>query len=91
MVRVLKGLGLEAESSGRNDILVDGRKVSGTAQRLKEGCILHHGTLLSDSNLDMVDGALNVAPEKFRSKGTKSVRSRIGNIRPCLPRDMPLP
>ncbi|WP_325214514.1 lipoate--protein ligase family protein [Oscillibacter sp.] len=91
VVRALKGLGLEAESSGYNDIQVDGRKVSGTAQRLKKGRILHHGTLLFDSNLNMVAGALNVAPEKFRSKGTKSVGSRIGNIRPCLPRDMTLP
>ena len=91
VVRALKGLELDAESSGRNDILVDGRKVSGTAQRLKEGRILHHGTLLFDSNLEMVAGALNVDPEKFRSKGTKSVRSRIGNIHPCLPHDMTLP
>nr|WP_325258881.1 lipoate--protein ligase [uncultured Oscillibacter sp.] len=91
VVQALKGLGLAAEASGRNDILVNGRKVSGTAQRWREGRILHHGTLLFDSDPDMVAGALNVDPEKFRSKGTKSVRSRIGNIRPCLERDMTLP
>lgn len=91
VVEALKGLGLAAESSGHNDILVDGRKVSGTAQRLKGSRILHHGTLLFNSNPSMVAEALNVDPEKFRSKGAKSVRSRIGNIRPCLERDMTLP
>ena len=49
IVAALQGLGLRAEASGRNDILVEGRKVSGTAQRLVNGRILHHGTLLFDS------------------------------------------
>jgi lipoate-protein ligase A len=71
-----------------NDITIDGKKVSGTAQRLYKGRILHHGTLLFDSDHAMVAGALNVDPEKFRSKAAKSVRSRIGNIREMLPEDM---
>ena len=50
VVEALKGLGLNAEASGRNDILVEGRKVSGTAQRVSHGRILHHGTLLFDSD-----------------------------------------
>ena len=91
VVAALRGLGLNAEASGRNDILVEGRKVSGTAQRRHGGRILHHGTLLFDANPGMVAGALNVDPEKFRSKSTKSVRSRIGNIRDFLPNDMELP
>ena len=91
VVEALRGLGLRAEASGRNDILVEGRKVSGTAQRLLRGRILHHGTLLFDSDPDMVAGALNVDPEKFISKSAKSVRSRIGNIRSALPADMDLP
>lgn len=91
VVEALRGLGLQAEASGRNDILVDGKKVSGTAQRLAGNRILHHGTLLFDSNPEMVSGALNVDPAKFQSKSAKSVRSRIGNIRPCLPVDMDLP
>ena len=91
VVEALRGLGLCAEASGRNDILVNGRKVSGTAQRLLKGRVLHHGTLLFDSNPDMVAGALNVDPAKFASKGAKSVRSRIGNIRAELPQDMTLP
>lgn len=91
VVRALRGLGLQAETGGRNDILVEGRKVSGTAQRLLGGRILHHGTLLFDADPAMVAGALRVDPEKFRSKSAKSVRSRIGNIRDFLPGDMDLP
>lgn len=86
----LRGLGLQAEASGRNDILVEGRKVSGTAQRLLNGRILHHGTLLFDADPSMVAGALQVDPAKFRSKSAKSVRSRIGNIREFLREDMDL-
>ena len=88
VVGALKGLGLDAESSGRNDILVDGRKVSGTAQQLLKWRILHHGTLLFDSDPSMIAGALNPDPTKFQSKSVKSVRSRVGNIRASLPRDM---
>lgn len=50
IVEALRNLGLQAEASGRNDILVAGRKVSGTAQRIVRGRILHHGTLLFDAN-----------------------------------------
>lgn len=91
IVEALKALGLQAEASGRNDILVEGRKVSGTAQRVTRDRILHHGTLLFDADPSMVAGALNVDPEKFRSKSAKSVRSRIGNIRAFLQEDMDLP
>lgn len=91
IVAALQGLGLQAEASGRNDILVDGRKVSGTAQRLAGGRILYHGTLLFDSDPSLVEGALQVDPAKFRSKSAKSVRSRIGNIRAALKTDMTLP
>lgn len=91
VVGALRGLGLQAEASGRNDILVEGKKVSGTAQRLLNGRILHHGTLLFDTDPDMVAGALRADPEKFRSKSVKSVRSRVGNIRDFLREDMDLP
>jgi len=90
MAEALQRLGLRAEVSGRNDILVEGRKVSGTAQCLRNGRILHHGTLLFDSDLNMVAGALRADPEKFRSKSSKSVRSRVGNIREFLKEDMTL-
>ena len=88
VVQALQGLGLDAESSGRNDILVSGKKVSGTAQQLLKGRILHHGTLLFDSDPEMIAGALNPDPTKFQSKSVQSVRSRVGSIRSALPQDM---
>lgn len=84
----LEKLGLRAELSGRNDILAEGKKVSGVAQRIYKNRILHHGTLLFDSKPDMIAGALRADPEKFTSKSAKSVRSRVGNIRQLLPEDM---
>lgn len=86
--RALRSMGLDASCSGRNDILVNGKKVSGTAQRIEKHRILHHGTLLFDSDLEAASAALNADPEKFKSKSTKSVRSRIGNIRAALAEDM---
>ena len=91
VVKALCDLGLPASASGRNDILVGDCKVSGTAQRLTGDRILHHGTLLFDSDPSMVAGALAVHPEKFQSKSAKSVRARIGNIRSFLREDMTLP
>ena len=88
VVEALRGLGIPAEASGRNDILVRGKKVSGTAQKLYRNRILHHGTLLFDSDLSTAEGALNVDASKFRSKAARSVKSRIGNIRDFLPEDM---
>ena len=90
VVRRTTGGGAVYHDLGNLNILVEGRKVSGTAQRVYKTRILHHGTLLFDSDPDMVAGALNVDPEKFRSKGRKSVRSRIGNIRSFLKQDMTL-
>lgn len=91
VVEALRNLGVPANASGRNDILAGERKVSGTAQRLIGNRILHHGTLLFDTDPAMVSGALRTDPEKFRSKSAKSVRSRIGNIRDLLREDMDLP
>lgn len=90
VVEALQKLGLDAEVSGRNDILVNGYKVSGTAQRIYKNRILFHGTLLFEANEEMVAGALQVDPLKFQGKHTKSVRSRIGNIRSFLKDDMEL-
>lgn len=89
--QVLSGMGANAEASGRNDITIDGKKVSGVAQRIVGERILHHGTLLFDSDAAMISGALKADPAKFSSKSAKSVRSRVGNIRAELSEDMSLP
>ncbi|MDR1126168.1 MAG: lipoate--protein ligase [Deltaproteobacteria bacterium] len=85
VVRALRGLGLAAQADGRNDITVNGLKVSGNAQALHEKRILHHGTLLFAADLGLLSQALRVNPAKFASKSVKSVRSRVGNIRDFLP------
>lgn len=84
----LRALGVPAEVSGRNDILAGGRKVSGTAQHVAGGRILHHGTLLFDSDPSVIAEALRTDPLKFQGKGCRSVRARVGNIRPFLRTDM---
>lgn len=88
VAEALRKLGLNAEVSGRNDIVVEGRKVSGAAQRLHGGRILHHGTLLFDSDLSKVEASLRVNSLKYQSRSAKSVRSRTGCIRDFLPQDM---
>ena len=88
VVTALKKLGLNAVASGRNDICINGKKVSGTAQHLYKKRLLYHGTMLFDSDIDKMTGALNVDREKFESKGVNSIVSRVGNIRDCLSKDM---
>jgi lipoate-protein ligase A len=80
VVEVLRELGVPAEIGGRNDILADGRKISGNAQFATAGRMFSHGTLLLDSNLDDVNAALRPKPGKVESKGVKSIRSRVANI-----------
>jgi len=88
IIDALSALGVHAELSGRNDITVDGMKISGTAQCSRSGRTLHHGTLLFDADLASLAGALRPDPAKLKSKGIESVRSRVTNIRPLLERDM---
>ncbi len=90
VLRALRALGLHAELNGRNDLTVDGKKISGSSQYIRQGRVMHHGTLLFDSDLDAVSRALHADAEKLESKGVASVRSRVGNIRPLLPKDLSL-
>jgi len=85
IVRALNELGVPAVCSGRNDILVDGRKISGNAQCVYQNKVMHHGTLLFSADLTYLSRALQVDPEKMRSKGIKSVRSRVCNLSEYLP------
>ncbi len=80
VVQALQRLGVKAEFTGRNDLVIDGKKISGAAQMIKQGRLLHHGTLLFHSDLDMLEKVLSVKLDKIESKGIKSVRSRVTNI-----------
>lgn len=85
ILRTLRGLGVAAELSGRNDLTVDGRKFSGTAQHAGQASVLYHGTLLYDTDLTRLERLLRPAPDKFLSKGFQSVRSRVTNLKDWLP------
>ncbi|PYZ94198.1 lipoate--protein ligase [Salipaludibacillus keqinensis] len=84
VIRALAKLGVEAKLSGRNDIHVGERKISGNAQYTTKGRMFSHGTLMLDLNIENVVDALNVNEEKIRSKGIKSIRSRVANINEFL-------
>ncbi|PTK58017.1 lipoate--protein ligase, partial [Staphylococcus nepalensis] len=80
IVEALKSLGLDAEMSGRNDIQVGNAKISGNAMVKVKDRMFSHGTLMLNSELNEVQNALRVNPAKIKSKGIKSVRSRVANI-----------
>ena len=89
VIQALSELGIEkVELSGRNDVLIEGVKISGNAQSSYNGKTLHHGTLLYSADLSMLSGALKVDEEKIKAKGIKSVRNRVANIKDYLSKDM---
>lgn len=85
---ILKGvqkLGIHAEKSGRNDILIDGKKFSGNAFYEQDSRCYHHGTIMMDVNKDMLSRYLTVSKEKLQSKGVDSVKSRVTNLGEHVP------
>src|SRR5690554_1895283 len=84
VIQALNELGVPAEFSGRNDIVVEGKKISGNAQSYHKNRMFHHGTILFNANLEMVAKVLQVSADKIASKGIKSNRSRVTNILPYL-------
>lgn len=80
IVKMLKSYGVNAQLNGRNDLTIDDKKFSGNSQYIKNGKLLHHGTLLFNSNLEDVQKSLMVSTDKIESKGIKSIRSRVTNI-----------
>ncbi len=88
VVAALAKMGVKAELIGRNDLLVDGRKISGNAQFSTQGRMFSHGTLMFDTEIDTVVSALKVRKDKIESKGIKSIRSRVANITEYLEEPM---
>ncbi|WP_312459167.1 lipoate--protein ligase [Proteiniclasticum sp.] len=80
ITKALNELGVKAEFSGRNDMTIDGKKFSGTAQCKYKNRVMHHGTLLFSSKKSDISGALKPRDIKFTGKSVKSVASRITNI-----------
>lgn len=81
VVMVLQRLGLDAKATGRNDVLIDGRKVSGNAFYHVPGRSIVHGTMLYDTNMQNMVGAITPSDAKLMSKGIQSVRQRIALLK----------
>ena len=85
VIQALKSLGVTAELSGRNDMTIGGKKFSGNAMYQTADRTLCHGTLMFDSNLEMLSGALKASKQRF--KGVKSTPSAVTNIKPWMKGD----
>lgn len=85
VAEVLRSLGLNAVTTAHNDILVDGRKVSGNACYALPNATIVHGTLLYDVDLDALEQAITPSAAKLQKHAVQSVRQRVMNIRPLLP------
>lgn len=80
VINALKEMDIKAEFNGRNDLVIDGKKFSGNAQYRLEDCIVHHGSLLFDTNIRQMVESTTVDDQKIISKGIQSVRDRVTNI-----------
>ena len=87
IINALSAMGVPAAREGRNDILAEGRKISGFAQYTSGNHICTHGSLLFDTDMDILTGILLPQPEKLLPKGIASIRSRVTNIKPYLKDD----
>lgn len=87
VLNVLNQLGVAAVLQGRNDLLVDGKKFSGNAKLARHGKMIQHGTILLDSEMEVLGEALKVNPLKFIDKAIKSNRSRVTNLIEYLPKE----
>lgn len=85
MVDALRSLGVPVELTGRNDIFVEGRKVSGYARRVSHNQEIIHGTLMYDVDLDTLTHVLDTQGSKMQAKGISSVKSRVVNLKEYLP------
>ncbi|RLF88792.1 lipoate--protein ligase family protein, partial [Thermococci archaeon] len=80
LVDALKDLGLNAEFSGLNDIVVNGKKISGSAQTRRKGVILQHGTFMYSTRLEVLASVLKVSKEKLKDKGVRSIYERVTTV-----------
>ena len=85
VVDALRQLGVPAELSGRNDIMVDGRKCSGYAKRVWKDRLMVHGTLMFNVDLSVLQDVLSVPGSKMAASGVASVRSKVANLKDYLP------
>ncbi len=84
ITRFLGTKNIESSIGKRHELLVDGKKISGNASHVYKNRVMHHGTLLFDSELDVLNNCLKTEPLKYTDKAVKSVRSEVTNILPYL-------
>ncbi len=83
--RILNEMGVAARFEGKNDLRVHGKKISGNAEHVFKNRVLHHGTLLFDSQLAYLNEVIRVVPDMFQDRAVKSNRSIVTNIKDWLP------
>ncbi len=88
LVDGMKNMGIHAELSGRNDLTIDGYKIAGASQSVYKDRMLSNCCILYNVNLEELAKSLNVRKEKLESKGVKSVRARVSNIKPLISKDL---
>jgi len=84
LIQFLATLSIKAVFGGKNDLLVNGKKISGNAEHVHKNRVLHHGTLLFNTNLEKLGKVLRVDPLKYTDKAVRSVRSRVVNLSEIL-------
>lgn len=85
VIAFLQSLGVDARFEGKNDLRVNGFKISGNAEHVHKDKVLHHGTLLFDADLTQLNEAIKGKEQNFRSKAVRSIRSKVANIAELLP------
>lgn len=90
IIDVLHSLGIDARIGGKNDIRVEGKKISGNAEHIFKNRVLHHGTLLFNSNLDELNESIRINPNTYEDKAVKSIRSVVANISEYIKSDISL-
>ncbi|MCA1745033.1 MAG: lipoate--protein ligase family protein, partial [Bacteroidales bacterium] len=87
IIEVLNTWGIPARNGERNDLLVNFKKISGNACHVFKRRVMHHGTLLFDSNIETLTACLKNDPLKFKDKAVKSVRSEVLNLKSVFKKD----
>jgi len=91
IIEVLNDFNIDAKFEGKNDIRVNGLKISGNAEHVFKRRVLHHGTLLFSSELNVLNDAIKVDINKFSDKGVKSIRSTVANISDFITENISIP
>lgn len=89
LIHTLARLGLSAENGGRNDVFIDGKKISGNAQFRRHNRVLHHGTILFNTDLNRLSEVLHATSKSYATSGIASVRARVVNVLECLQKSGP--